>query len=538
MSQSDWKTKAAEKLRAVRSGIPPEWRLTEDEIKHHSKDIMAAPEQILSSEAFKITEIESGVALARQLASGAVSAEDVARAFMHRAAIASQLTNCTTEIFFDKGLKRARDLDQFFAQNGKTVGPFHGLPISLKDCFNVEGVDSTLGYTEQIGNASELEQSALTNMLFDLGAVIYVKTNIPQLLMTADSENNVFGRTLNPNNPKLSAGGLSGGEGALVKQRGSIIGVGTDIAGSIRIPSLCCGTYGFMPSTARVPYLKQNNVVDKNHLGFYPTAGPLARSYEDLRFFFENVISAKPWTYDYDVLNIPYVPAKVEDKLVLGVIFEDPHLPVHPPVKANIEAAVKKLEAAGHTVIRIEKFPDIEDAWRIAMNHLAIAIDGEKNPMEPFFRAGEPIIKSLSQNGMNFYVKDPPNTLQKAVSWFRKRADFKLAWHDIFVGHKLDALIAPGAPSSAPPHDTYGISPYTCVWNLVDYPAIEIPFGVIEGHYDEDLSRYPEHLKGMYAFYDEKTYDGGLGSLQIVAPNLQDEKLLAVGEIIDRVLNK
>lgn len=538
MSESDWKTKAAEKLSAVRSGIPPEWRLSEDEIERHSKDIMAAPKQILSTEAYQITEVESGVVLARQLASGAVSAEEVARAFMHRASIATQLTNCATEIFFDRGLKRARELDEFYSQNGKTVGPFHGLPISLKDCFNVEGVDSTLGYTAQIGNATKLKQSALTNMLIDLGAVVYIKTNIPQLLMTADSENNIFGRTLNPNNPKLTAGGLSGGEGALVKQRGSIFGVGTDIAGSIRIPSLCCGTYGFKPSTARVPYLKQNDVVEQTYMGFYPCAGPLARSYEDLRFFFENVISAQPWIYDYDVLNIPYVPAKLDSKLVIGVIFEDPNLPVHPPVKANIKVAVEKLEAAGHTVVRIEKFPDIEEAWRIAMNHLAIAIEGEKNPLEPFLSAGEPIIKSLSQNGMNFYVKEQPDTLQKVVSWFRKRADVKLAWHDIFVGHKLDALIAPGAPSTAPPHDTYGIGPYTCVWNLVDYPAIEVPFGVVKGNYDEDLSRYPEHLKGMYALYDEDKYNGGLGSLQIIAPTLQDEKLLAVGEIIDRVLNE
>lgn len=65
---------------------------------------------------------------------------------------------------------------------------------------------------------------------------------------TADSENNVFGRTLNPGNTKLTAGGSSGGEGALVAFRGSILGVGTDIAGSVRIPALCNGVYGFKPT--------------------------------------------------------------------------------------------------------------------------------------------------------------------------------------------------------------------------------------------------------------------------------------------------
>lgn len=103
--------------------------------------------------------------------------------------------------------------------------------------------------------------SPLVDILLDNGAVLYVKTNIPQTLMTADSENNVFGRVLNPNKLTLTAGGSSGGEGALVGMRGSILGVGTDIGGSIRIPAFCCGTYGFKPSTDRVPFGGQTNPV-------------------------------------------------------------------------------------------------------------------------------------------------------------------------------------------------------------------------------------------------------------------------------------
>lgn len=85
-------------------------------------------------------------------------------------------------------------------------------------------------------------------MLLDLGAVLYCKTNLPQTIMTGDSDNNVFGRTLNPRNTALTAGGSTGGEGALLALRGSILGVGTDVGGSIRVPSVCNGIYGLRPS--------------------------------------------------------------------------------------------------------------------------------------------------------------------------------------------------------------------------------------------------------------------------------------------------
>ena len=96
--------------------------------------------------------------------------------------------------------------------------------------------------------------SYLIEQLSQQGAVFYVKTNIPQTMMTADSDNPLNSRTLNPNKLSLTAGGSTGGEGALLALRGSPLGIGTDIAGSIRIPALCDGIYGFKPSTQRVPY--------------------------------------------------------------------------------------------------------------------------------------------------------------------------------------------------------------------------------------------------------------------------------------------
>lgn len=132
---------------------------------------------------------------------------------------------------------------------GQLAGPLHGLPISLKDSFQVAGSPATLGLVGYLDHISQTN-SSLVDLLLSQGAVVYCKTNVPQTLMasctilhtafpvqvanslqTTDSHNNVFGRTLNPLNTSLTAGGSSGGEGALVAMRGSPLGVGTDVGG-------------------------------------------------------------------------------------------------------------------------------------------------------------------------------------------------------------------------------------------------------------------------------------------------------------------
>jgi amidase len=107
------------------------------------------------------------------------------------------------------------------------------LPISLKDSINVAGVDSTIGMTGYAFQP-EKENSVIVDILLDLGAVMYVKTNVPQSMMTPDTENFTFGQTRNPRSKHLTAAGSSGGLGALVAFRGSFLGIGTDVGGSVR----------------------------------------------------------------------------------------------------------------------------------------------------------------------------------------------------------------------------------------------------------------------------------------------------------------
>ena len=108
------------------------------------------------------------------------------------------------------------------------MGPLHGLPVSLKDNFNIAGKDSTVGFSSLVGKPAPYN-ATLVEVLEKAGAVRYVKTNVPTAMMIAESVNNVFGRTVNPLNRNLTSGGSSGGESALIAFGGSPLGVGTDI---------------------------------------------------------------------------------------------------------------------------------------------------------------------------------------------------------------------------------------------------------------------------------------------------------------------
>ena len=199
-----WQDIAAAKRKAAYDLIPEAWRLPSSMIPkpEDAVSVMEIPQKcgILSEAELEITEKYDAVALVEKLTSKQLSAKDVTTAFSKRAAIAQQLVNCLTETFFDDALERAKYLDEYLAKEGKPMGPFHGLPISIKgiltkpqqvtelthiDSFKFKGHEATLGYVSWVGKSEATTNSALVTLLLDLGAVIYCKTNIPQTLMVS-----------------------------------------------------------------------------------------------------------------------------------------------------------------------------------------------------------------------------------------------------------------------------------------------------------------------------------------------------------------
>lgn len=140
-----WKEVVREKRRRQAESIPPSWRLPSIPADFvNSIDVIESCD-ILSSIEKEITKITDAPALLNKIATGELSSLEVTAAFCKRAAIAHQLINCCTEMFFERALDRAKELDGHLARTGNVVGPLHGLPISIKDGFDIEGVDTTVG---------------------------------------------------------------------------------------------------------------------------------------------------------------------------------------------------------------------------------------------------------------------------------------------------------------------------------------------------------------------------------------------------------
>jgi amidase len=254
-----------------------------------------------------------------------------------------------SETLFDSAIKTARALDEHLKVTGKPKGSFHGLPISIKDNFNILGIDSTIGFASLVNNPATCN-SILVEMLQDAGAVLYCKTNVPTAMMIAESINNVFGRTVNPLNRSLTPGGSSGGESALIAFGGSPLGVGTDIGGSLRIPAACTGTFTLRPSFGRFPTLRSRSGLAGQE-AVQSVSGPMARSLRDCILFSEVVVAAQPWLHDPQCLPIPWRPLQRKEKLKLGVMWSDGICIPTPPVQRALEETVNKLKAAGQEIV-------------------------------------------------------------------------------------------------------------------------------------------------------------------------------------------
>lgn len=260
--KSTWQSLAKGKLTSINNSIPSEWRLATTPSAGEQRDVTGDfITKSLSKHEVEITETDA-VHIVEKTSTGQWSAEEVIMAFCHRASLAHQLTSCLHETFFDAAVEDAKKLDEYHAQHKAPIGPLHGLPVSLKDQFHVRGVETTMGYVGWIGTfmgkkgtgQERVYESEMVKELRALGAVLYCKTSVPHSLMSGETINNIVGYTTNPKNRNLSAGGSSGGEGALISLKGSPLGFGTDIGGSIRIPAAFCGLYGLRPSAGRMPY--------------------------------------------------------------------------------------------------------------------------------------------------------------------------------------------------------------------------------------------------------------------------------------------
>lgn len=245
-------------------------------------------------------------AIASNVQTGTWTPSAVLRAYVRAALAAHARTNCVTEVLVEDGRRAAAALeimlvdakDTTTAKTAKTL-PLAGVPVSLKDTVCVAGYDACIGYGAYAGRPA-LTDSALVRLLRDAGALLYVKSASPITLLSFESCSSVFGRCVNPHNSSFSPGGSSGGEAALLALGGSRIGIGTDVAGSVRVPAHYSGIYAVRASAGR--FLKTGNATSMpGQEGVPAVCSPMARTLEDLEVFWEAVMEMEPWTYDHSV---------------------------------------------------------------------------------------------------------------------------------------------------------------------------------------------------------------------------------------------
>lgn len=305
-------------------------------------------------------------------------------------------TNCVTEVLFAEALERAEYLDKYIAENGKPIGPLHGLPISLKDCFITPPHPSSIGMAA-FANEPLTSETLLVTILRELGALFYVKTNVPTAMMMMETNNNVWGETRNPLHKRLSPGGSSGGEAALIAMKASPLGVGTDIGGSIRIPSAWCHLYGLKPSFGRFPsYGGKSGIPGQEFI--FAVNGPMARSLTSVKLYCEAVLSSQvaPWSLDPKCLPIPWRRDVIQSKarkLRFGMVgIDDGLVTCHPPVERALRTVWESLEHAGHEVIPW----DTPDHPEIVKNLIAAFFDlGGAAIMSVLESCGEPVFESM-----------------------------------------------------------------------------------------------------------------------------------------------
>ncbi|THX75728.1 glutamyl-tRNA amidotransferas-like protein subunit A [Aureobasidium pullulans] len=539
----DWKEIAAAKNQRINDSIPKEWRIDTSSLPDNVMDIPATS-GILSKTEIDITN-SSATDLVAKLAAGKLKAVDVTTAFCKRAAISHQVTNCALEIFPEMALKQAKELDDFYEKNGRTVGPLHGLPISLKDQLRIKGLETTMGYVAWI-DKYDTEDSVLTAMLRKAGAVFYVKTSVPQSLMVCETVNNITGRSVNPRNKHLSPGGSSGGEGANVGIRGGIIGVGTDIGGSIRVPSAFNFLYGLRPSHGRLPYGKMANSMEGQET-VHSVVGPITHSVPDMRLFVQSVLEQEPWKHDSKVIPMPWrqsehdaaVKKITSDKLTLGFFNNDGVVMPHPPILRGVDKVVSTLRENGHEVIDWKPY---KHDYAVDLIQGIYASDAGKDIHTVLSASGEPAIPNINDLvDPSISGADITKLWDVQLQKWKFQMEYIEEWNKLEekLGKEMDAFIMPITPTAAIRHNQFKYYGYASAINLLDFTSVVVPVTFADKNLDKKNERFKpmnDMDKQVQEEYDAEAYHGAPVAIQIVGRRLTEEKTMAIAEEIGKLL--
>ncbi|KAF9510450.1 hypothetical protein BS47DRAFT_1347999 [Hydnum rufescens UP504] len=471
------------------------------------------------------------------------TATRVLDAYLRRALAVQDHINFMTEPLFESAFKDAKMLDEEFAATGRLRGPLHGVPISLKDLFHVKGVDASIGYSLWANKPSHADADVV-KLIREAGGIPFVKTNVPQTLISFECSNPVFGTTANPYpSPStgkriFTSGGSSGGEAALLACDGSALGLGSDLGGSLRIPAHFCGIYSFKPTPGRISTRGSGP-----SLGFESlvvSIGPMARSVADLKVTCELLFGKLD-----SKLPIPYRPGldtfDSGRKLKFGYYLSGMFRGMAPGISTMMN---QPLRAAGHECVEFRP-PKISDALRIFIG--LTAADGYRALTKPIGPDPKESFLFLVTLGPRL-----PGFLRSSAAWLAKTVMHDPIFAEAFRNSKIRSTLSPLAISTIVFNVTsspVGVIPVTRVDPSLDHITEEWKSGAIAS---DGTRTYPSGRRGSKIL--EKTlYEGFLGDpkrydpvamaglpvgIQIVGRWNEDEKLMGLMKIVDDALGE
>ncbi|ODM93445.1 Fatty-acid amide hydrolase 1 [Orchesella cincta] len=448
-------------------------------------------ECILNERAINITQL-SVEELARGLKSRELSATEVLKAYTAKALEVTEKFNCVTE-FIPQALEWASKLDAIASNSNPIItGPLHGLPVAIKDDHDVEGMDTTMGFAKNLYKPVK-ESAVLVKILLKLGALPFVKTNVPQSIFSNGSDNPIFGTSLNCLNAKLSPAGSSSG--------GAVFATGSDLGGSLRTPAHFHGICSLRPTVNR---LSEKGVVQclPKVDGQRGVPGIIAANAKTLAFVWK-AITENNIQNQFDPLAVP-IPwneniFSSKDQLKIGYFTSLPLFPAFEDTRKTVLAAKDAFASKGHKIMEFQMPDDFN-----YMNAIVNLLSSDRGQHLKQMFEGEPISYCVAdlvesfRNPEQVEAKSSGTRREQILSYAaRCGADVKTAgdlWDMIYEKRAitqdllkrmdeagLDLILSPAFPFPAIKlHDTHALlsgAVYTMIWSFVNFPAGVVRFG-------------------------------------------------------------
>ena len=396
----------------------------------------------------EVDPFSSATELLRGLRTGGISAGELTELYIRRIERYDDKLNAVVVRDFDRARHQARTADQ--ARGRNETKPLLGLPITLKESINVEGLGTTCGVPDWKGFVSQHDAPAAARTRA-AGAVLLGKTNVPPMLADWQSANPIFGRSSNPWDLGRTPGGSSGGSAAAIAAGLSALEVGSDIGGSIRVPAAFCGIYGHRPSETLLPRSGQFPMPPlPNSAVVMGVQGPLARSAEDLELALS--VLAGPEVGEDVAWKVTLPPARRERlaDFRVAILPPIPWLPVDSQVTAAVQDLAARLAKLGAVVKEAQPeglgdHREYHGFYRMVLSAVTGArADAEKRRQRiGWLREAGDDLSLAAVRGLEGSAGD-------YIIWNGRREQHRAAWRAFF--RDWDVLLAPAINMLAYPH--------------------------------------------------------------------------------------